>query len=83
MFEYTTFADLVGKYPQVFVFVSGVLGEKATVLFTQIGEKLKEKGDWDWSMCNKQESQFFVESFRESGHAEQMASILCSYIPFP
>ncbi|CAH3157699.1 unnamed protein product, partial [Porites evermanni] len=83
VFEYTTFADLVGKYPQVFVFVSGMLGEKATVLFSQIGEKLKEKGDWDWSMCNKQESQFFVESFRESGHAEQMASILCSYIPFP
>ena len=83
VFEYTTFADLVGKYPQVFVFVSGMLGEKATVLFSQIGEKLKEKGDWDWSMCNEQESQFFVESFRESGHAEQMASILCSYIPFP
>ena len=83
VFEYTTFDDLVGKYSQVFLFVSGMLGEKATVLFSQIGEKLKEKGDWDWSMCNKQESQFFDESFRESGHAEQMASILCSYIPFP
>ena len=83
VFQYTTFDDLVGKYSQVFLFVPGMLGEKATVLFSQIGEKLKEKGDWDWSMCNKQESQFFDESFRESGHAEQMASILCSYIPFP
>ena len=83
VFEYTTFDDLVWKYSQVFLFVSGMLGEKATVLFSQIGEKLKEKGDWDWSMCNKQESQFFDESFRESGHAEQMASILCSYTPFP
>ena len=79
VFEYTTFADLVGKYPQVFLFVSGMLGEKATVLFRQIRKKLKEKGDWDWSMCNKQVSQFFVESFSESGHAKLMASILCFF----
>ena len=79
VFEYMTFADLVGKYPQVFLFVSGMLGEKATVLFRQIRKKLKEKGDWDWSMCNKQVSQFFVESFSESGHAELMASILCFF----
>ena len=83
VFEYMKFADLVGKYPQVFLFVSGMLGEKATALFTQIGKKLKEKGDWDWSMCNKQVLQFFVESLSESGHAEQMALTLCSYIPFP
>ena len=31
VFEYTTFNDLVGKYPEVFLFVSGMLGEKATV----------------------------------------------------
>ena len=83
VFEYMKFADLVGKYPQVFLFVSGMLGEKATALFTQIGKKLKEKGDWDWSMCNKQVLQFFVESLSESGHAEQMALTLCSFIPFP
>ena len=83
VFEYTTFDDLVGKYPQVFLFVSGMLGEKATVLFTQIGEKLNEKGDWDWSKCSEQAATFFVESFRESGHAEQMATTLCSNIPFP
>ena len=83
VFEYTTFDDLVGKYPQVFLFVSGLLGEKATVLFTQIGEKLNEKGDWDWSKCSEQAATFFVESFRESGQAEEIALTLCSIIPFP
>ena len=83
VFEYTTFDDLVGKYSQVFLFVSGLLGEKATVLFTQIGEKLNEKGDWDWSKCSEQAATFFVESFRESGHAEEMALTLCSMLPFP
>ena len=83
VFEYTTFDDLVGKYSQVFLFVSGMLGEKAAVLFTQIGEKLNENGDWDWSKCSDQASKFFVESFRESGHAEEIAVTLCSIIPFP
>ena len=83
VFEYTTFDDLVEKYPQVFLFVSGMLGEKATVLFTQIGEKLKEEGDWDWNNCSEQAATFFVKSFRESGHAEQMATTLCSILPFP
>ena len=83
VFEYTTFDDLVGKYTQVFLFVSGLLGEKATVLFTQIGEKLNENGDWDWSKCSDQASTFFVESFRESGHAEEIAFTLCSIVPFP
>ena len=83
VFQFTTFSDLVQEYPQVFLFVSGMLGEKATLLFTQIGEQLKEKEDWDWEKCSKQASTFFVESFSESGHAEQMASTLCSYIPFP
>ena len=82
VFEYTTFDDLVGKYSQVFLFVSGMLGEKATVLFTQIGEKLNENGDWDWSKCSDQASKFFVESFRESGHADEIAVTLCSIIPF-
>ena len=83
VFQYTTFDDLVQKYPQVFVFVSGMLGEKATMLFTQIGVQLMEKKDWDWEKCSEQASTFFVESFSESGHAEQMALALCSYIPFP
>ena len=83
VFEYTTFDDLVEKYPQVFLFVSGMLGEKATVLFTQIGEKLKEEGDWDWNKCSEQAATFLVKSFSESGHAEQMATTLCSILPFP
>ena len=83
VFEYTTFEDLVQKYLQVFLFVSGMMGEKATVFFAQIGEKLKKEGDWDWNECSQQTATFFVESFSESGHAEQMATTLCSYIPFP
>ena len=83
VFEYTTFKDLVQKYLQVFLFVSGMMGEKATVFFAQIGEKLKKDGDWDWNECSQQAATFFVESFSESGHAEQMATTLCSYIPFP
>ena len=83
VFEYTTFDDLVGKYSQVFLFVSGMLGEKATVLFTQIGETLKEER-WDWNCdCWEQEATFFVKSFSESGHAEQMATSLCGVVPFP
>ena len=82
VFEYTTFDDLVEKYPQVFLFVSGMLGEKATVLFTQIGETLYEEY-WDWNECSQQASTFFVESFSESGRAEQMATTLCNIIPFP
>ena len=83
VFEYTTCDDLVKKYLQVFLFVSGMMGEKATVLFTQIGKKLKEEGFWNWCLCSEQEATFFVESFNESGHAEQMATTLCSILPFP
>ena len=83
VFEYITFDDLVGKYAQVFLFVSGMLGEKATVLFTQIGETLKEKRwDWNWG-CSEQAATFFVKSFSETGHAEQMAITLCGAMPFP
>ena len=79
-----SFDDIVTKYPQVFIFVSGMLGEKATVLFTQIGEELKKSYDWNWNeCCNEKTATFFIESFNESGHAEQMAVTLCNMIPFP
>ena len=79
-----SFDDIVTKYPQVFIFVSGMLGEKATVLFTQIGEELKKSYDWNWNeRCNEKTATFFIESFNESGHAEQMAVALCNMIPFP
>ena len=84
VFEHISFVDFVTKYPQVFIFVSGMLGEKATVLFTQIGEELKKPCDWNWNeRCNKKTATFFIESFNESGHAEQMAVTLCNIIPFP
>ena len=84
VFERILFDEIVTKYPQVFIFVSGMLGEKATVLFTQIGEELKNLYDWDWNVdCSKEGATFFIESFNESGHAEQMAASLCKVIPFP
>ena len=83
VFDHISFDDFVTKYPQVFIFVSGMLGEKATVLFTQIGEQLK-KNDWDWNEhCSEEAATFFIESFNESGHPEQMAATLSQVIPFP
>ena len=84
VFDHFPFDNLVTKYPQVFIFVSGMLGEKATVLFTQIGEELKRVFDWNWSKhCNEEKATFFIESFNESGHPEQMAATLSQVIPFP
>ena len=84
VFERISFDDFVTKYPQVFIFVSGMLGEKATVLFTQIGAELKKSYDWNWiEHCNEKTATFFIQSFNESGHAEQMAVTLCNIIPFP
>ena len=83
VFDHFPIAYLVTKYPQVFIFVSGMLGEKATILFTQIGEELK-KNDWDWNKhCSEEDATFFIESFNESGHPEQMAATLCKIKPFP
>ena len=78
VFDHFPFDDLVTKYPQVFIFVSGMLGEKATVLFTQIGEELKKSYVWNWNgHCEEKEATFLIESFNESGHPEQMAGTLC------
>ena len=70
------------EYRQVFLFVSGILGKDASVLFKQIGEALVSE-DWDWLKCSVEEATFFTESFSESQNAEQMAMTLCSFIPFP
>ena len=81
---YISFHEVLTKYPQVFIFVSGMLGEKATVLFTQIGEELKKSYDWNWNeRCDEKTATFFIQSFNESGHPEQTAPALCSIIPFP
>ena len=51
LFEQFSFADLVHKYRQVFLFVSGILGMEASILFAQIGEELKNRGGWNWDEC--------------------------------
>ena len=103
LFERLSFHELVEKYREVFLFVSGILGRDASILFSQIGEELKNWGEWDWNWCIQvgvvtmddrerednwddqgwEAATFLTESFSESGHNEQMAETLCSYIPFP
>ena len=73
---------VVVKYRQVFLFLSGILGEEASILFRQIGEKLKSD-NWGWVECEEREATFFTDSFSESGNAEQVTMALCSDIPFP
>ena len=77
-----SFADITRKYNQVFIFVSGILGQATCNLFRQIGENLKVEC-WNWLNCSEQEATFFTECFSESGEAEKMAMTLCSFIPFP
>ena len=81
VFEHLNFDALVEKFFQVFVFVCGILREEASILFAQIGEKLKS--DWDWLKCSMAEAMFLIKSWSESGNAEGMANTLCSFMPFP
>ena len=81
VFEHLEFDAVVNKFPQVFSFVCGILREEASILFSQIGQKLKS--DWDWLECSQAEANFFIESWNESGNAEEMANTLCSFVPFP
>ena len=81
VFEHLNFDAVVKKFPQVFVFVCGILREKASILFEQIGEKLNS--DWDWLECSEAAANFFIDSWSESGNAEEMADALCSFLPFP
>ena len=53
LFERLSFLELVEKYREVFLFVSGILGRDANILFTQIGEELKNWGEWDWDTCTQ------------------------------
>ena len=55
LFERLSFHELVKKYREVFLFVSGILGRDASILFTQIGEELRNWGDWDWVTCTQSE----------------------------
>ena len=81
LFEHLNFDVVVNKFPQVFVFVCGILREEASILFAQIGEKLKS--DWDWFDCSWEAANFFISSWSGSGNAEGMANTLCSFMPFP
>ena len=67
----------------MFLFVCGILGDEASILFSQIGEKLQNSGDWNWVECSEEAATFFTESLNESGNAEKMAVTLCSLVPFP
>ena len=69
------------SYREVFLFVCGILGEEASILFAQIGDAFQK--DWDWSKCSINTARFFTESWKASGNAESMASTLCSFLPFP
>ena len=69
------------KFRQVFLFVCGILGEEANIVFEQIGNMLQKQ--WDWSNCESSTASFFVESWKETGNAKGMAKILCSFLPFP
>ncbi|XP_067019573.1 protein NLRC3-like isoform X2 [Acropora muricata] len=69
------------KFKQVFVFVCGILREKASILFEQIGKMLQEQ--WDWLKCDELTAFFFVDGWKETGNAQRMAKTLCSFLPFP
>ena len=81
LFERLSFDDLVVKYHEVFLFVSGILRRDASILFTQIGEELKNWGEWTWDSCtqsylhtnvvseNYEESEGLLESWDERGLA--------------
>ena len=66
LFERLSFHELVKKYREVFLFVSGILGRDASILFTQIGEELKNWGEWDWDRCR----QFGVVTMNDRERAE-------------
>ena len=53
LFERLRFHELVKNYREVFLFVSGILGRDAIILFSQIGEELKNNGEWDWVTCTQ------------------------------
>ena len=81
-FELDFYDDIVQTYQQVFIFVCGMLGKDASILFGQIGEMLKGES-WNWLMCYVEQATFFTECLSESRNAEQVAMALCSSIPFP
>ena len=81
MLEQMLFPDIARrKFKQLFVFVCGILGEEANIVFEQIGNMLQKQ--WDWSECEETTARFFVDSWKETGNAKGMAKTLCSFLPF-
>ena len=79
MLEQMLFPQIArGKFKQVFV--CGILGEEANIVFEQIGNMLQKQ--WDWSECEWSTARFFVDSWKETGNAKGMAKTLCSFLPF-
>ena len=77
LFEHIRFQELVERYRQVFLFVSGLLGRDANILFTQIGEELKK---WNWVSCIQFQE---WDEFEESGLLEKLELLgqdLCDYL---
>ena len=81
MLEQMLFPEIVrGKFKQVFVFVCGILGEEANIVFELIGKMLQ--GQWDWSECDYWTANLIADSWKETGNAKGMAKTLCSFLPF-
>ena len=81
MLEQMLFPEIARtKFKQVFVFVCGILREKANILFELIGNMLQKQ--WDWLKCDSSTAIFFVDSWKETGNAKGMAKTLCSFLPF-
>ena len=77
LFEHIRFQELVERYRQVFLFVSGLLGRDANILFTQIGKELKK---WNWVSCTQSQE---WDEFEESGLLEKLELLgqdLCDYL---
>ena len=80
LFERLSFIDLVRKYRQVFLFMSGILGMEASVLFAQLGEELKNQGVWNWNECRQFEvvktQAYYDFDFRDDSFGLETATFL-------
>ncbi|XP_022806871.1 uncharacterized protein LOC111343935, partial [Stylophora pistillata] len=72
-------AEVTSKYKQVFMFVSGILGENAVTMFDEISKNFQQEF-FLWEKCTEEEANFFIEIISESGNAEQMAVTGCSIV---
>ena len=69
------------KYRQVFLFVAGILGKDGAVFFKQVGELLNR--DWNWQSPEEEDCVFLMELLKESGAADELATVVWRCIPLP